>query len=118
MSLIIRIAVCFFGYNVYLCDMFQQNVIRYIHEKDLFAKNDKIVVALSGGADSVALLRVLLAGGYACVAVHCNFHLRGNESDRDEAFVRALCSKLHVPLRVKDFDTESYAETHRISSPG
>ena len=115
MSLIIRIAVCFFGYNVYLCDMFQQNVIRYIHEKDLFAKNDKIVVALSGGADSVALLRVLLAGGYACVAVHCNFHLRGNESDRDEAFVRALCSKLHVPLRVKDFDTESYAETHRIS---
>lgn len=95
--------------------MFYQKVIRYIHEKKLFTKGDKIVVALSGGADSVALLRVLLQGGYACVAAHCNFHLRGKESDRDAAFVQALCAKLQVPLRITDFDTRTYAESHRVS---
>ena len=72
--------------------MLQKNVIRFIREKDLFAENDKIVVALSGGADSVALLRLLLQAGYRCVAALCNFRLRGAESDRDEAFVRGLCT--------------------------
>ena len=95
--------------------MFYRKVVRYIHEKELLADGDKIVVALSGGADSVALLHVLLQGGYACIAVHCNFHLRGKESDRDEAFVRALCMKWNVPLLLKDFDTEGYAEKRRIS---
>lgn len=95
--------------------MFYQKVIRYIHEKELFTKDDKIVVALSGGADSVALLRVLLQGGYTCVAAHCNFHLRGKESDRDAAFVQTLCTKLQVPLHIHDFDTKSYAEAHRVS---
>lgn len=95
--------------------MFCQKVIRYICEKGLFTKNDKIIVALSGGADSVALLRVLLQGGYTCVVVHCNFHLRGEESDRDVAFVQKLCAKLQVPLRINDFDTRAYAETHHVS---
>ena len=67
--------------------MFRQKVIQYINEKHLFHRSDKILVALSGGADSVALLRVLLLEGYNCVAAHCNFHLRGEESDRDEEFV-------------------------------
>ena len=49
-----------------------------------------VLVALSGGADSVALLRVLLSLGYDCRAAHCNFHLRGDESNRDERFVTEL----------------------------
>ena len=67
----------------------------------------RVLVALSGGADSVALLRALLSLGYDCVAAHCNFHLRGEESMRDERFVRQLCARLNVPLRVRDFDVET-----------
>ena len=74
--------------------MFHLDVNRFIEEKSLFFQKDKILVALSGGADSVALLRVLLALGYTCEAAHCNFHLRGKESDRDENFVRSLCNCL------------------------
>ena len=95
--------------------MFSQKINRSINEKHLFAPTDKIVVALSGGADSVALLRVLLLEGYTCIAAHCNFHLRGEESNRDETFVRTLCCKLNVPLQVVHFDTTGYASQRGIS---
>ena len=75
----------------YLCVMLKYDVQKFIEEKKLFNFQDKILVALSGGADSVALVRVLLSLGYTCECAHCNFHLRGLESDRDEAFVRQLC---------------------------
>ena len=73
------------------------------------------MVAVSGGADSIALLDVLLRAGYICVAAHCNFHLRGEESNRDEAFVRTFCEGRNVPLEVKEFDTLAYAQAHAIS---
>lgn len=73
------------------------------------------MVAVSGGADSVALLDVLLRAGYTCIAAHCNFHLRGEESNRDEAFVRDLCTQWNVPLEVTDFDTLAYARAHNES---
>ena len=63
----------------------------------------------------MSLLDVLLRAGYTCVAAHCNFHLRGEESDRDEAFVRNLCVKMGVELEVKEFDTLLYARTHNAS---
>lgn len=69
----------------------------------------KMLVALSGGADSVALLHMLVKQGVSCVVAHCNFHLRGAESDRDEAFVRTLCGRLGVECVVKHFDTTGYA---------
>lgn len=72
-------------------------------------------VALSGGADSVCLLLKTLKQYGECTALHCNFHLRGAESDRDENFCRQLCAKLHVPIKVKDFDTQTYAKTHHMS---
>ena len=75
-------------------------------------KRERILVALSGGADSVALLRVLLAAGYNCHAAHCNFHLRGEESMRDERFVRDMCQRLEVPLTVKDFDVAAWQQEH------
>lgn len=64
----------------------------------------EVVVGLSGGADSVALLRVLLDLGVRVSARHCNFGLRGEESDRDEQFCRDLCASLGVELRVRRFD--------------
>ena len=73
------------------------------------------IVALSGGADSVALLLGLLHLKQPLVAAHCNFHLRGEESDADEAFVRQLCEERGVKLYVEHFDTEVYAKQHRIS---
>ena len=99
----------------YLCIMFRKTVSQYITEKALFHASDKILVALSGGADSVALLRVLLSLGYICECAHCNFHLRGQESDRDEDFVRILCCQLSIPLHVTHFDTTAYATAHHIS---
>ena len=65
-------------------------------------KEHPVLVALSGGADSVALLRLLLRLGYTCHAAHCNFHLRGDESERDELFVRQLCQRLGVTLHVQE----------------
>ena len=63
-----------------------------------------VIVALSGGADSVALLSVLADLGYDCRAAHCNFHLRGEESMRDMRHVQTLCRDLGVELYIRDFD--------------
>ena len=95
--------------------MFHWNIQKYIEEKQLFTLHDKVLVALSGGADSVALLRVLLVLGYHCEAAHCSFHLRGEESDRDERFVNELCKGLGVTLHVTHFDTVTYASRHHVS---
>ncbi len=80
------------------------------------APQGRVIVALSGGADSVALLRLMLEAGAEVVALHCNFQLRGEESLRDEAFVTQLCKKLGVELRVRRFDTLSYAHDKGIST--
>lgn len=64
----------------------------------------RVGVALSGGADSVALLSLLVSLGYRCVALHCNFHLRGDESDRDELFVRELTDRMGVQSEVAQMD--------------
>lgn len=95
--------------------MIQQRVIQYIDKENLFSSDSKILVALSGGADSVALLCILHSAGYHCEAAHCNFHLRGEESDRDELFVRQLCRKYGIHLHTVDFDTTRYANEKRIS---
>ena len=95
--------------------MIQHRIAQYIEKEKLFYLNDKVLVALSGGADSVALLRLLLSMGYTCEATHCNFHLRDKESDRDEAFVRRLCHEAEVPLHTVHFDTIQYAADKHIS---
>ena len=75
---------------------------------------DPLLVTVSGGADSVALLLVLRELGYSVVAAHCNFHLRGEESNRDERWVRTLATQLSVPLVVKHFDVEAYEREHGV----
>ena len=94
---------------------YKKRIQHFIEKRNLFALNDKVLVALSGGADSVALFRVLTDLGYKCECAHCNFHLRGEESNRDENFVRALCNEIHSPLHIKHFDTEFYAKEKQIS---
>ena len=87
----------------------------YIKKYKLLNANDLYLVALSGGADSVALLLLLKEAGYNVHAAHCNFHLRGAESDRDEAFCVELCQQLGVELHRAHFDTREYAELHKVS---
>ena len=88
-----------------------RRVMKYIRDKELLEKGDKVLVCVSGGADSIALWDVLHRGGFECVLAHCNFHLRGEESDRDEAFVR----RLGEGVLVKHFDTEEYARANGLS---
>ena len=83
--------------------------------KHLLRKEGKYLVALSGGADSVFLTHVLHQLGYAIDAAHCNFHLRGEESDRDEAFCKNLCKRLGIALHIVHFDTKTYADLHKVS---
>lgn len=95
--------------------MLRWKVRKYIGENGLCRKKDKVIAGVSGGADSVALLCLLQEMGYDVEAAHCNFQLRGAESGRDEAFVRHLCEEKNIPLHVKRFDTQAYAETRKIS---
>ena len=87
----------------------------YIKKHNLLNSNDLYLVALSGGADSVALLLLLDEMGCQLHAVHCNFHLRGEESDRDERFCEQLCQQKNIPFHRVHFDTMTYAEAHKIS---
>ena len=90
-------------------------VERYINKHNLLNPNELYIVALSGGADSVALLLLLKNAHFNVHAAHCNFHLRGDESDRDEAFCVELCQRLGVELHRAHFDTREYAELHKVS---
>ncbi len=92
-----------------------RRVTTYIRQRGLLVKDQPVLVAVSGGADSVGLLDVLVRAGYQCIVAHCNFHLRGAESDRDEAFVRELCERMKVQLFVNHFDTLAYARAHEVS---
>ncbi len=95
---------------------FIQKVREYIQDQHLLTSTKELyLVALSGGADSVALLLSLRALGYQVEACHCNFHLRGEESNRDEQFCVKLCERLAIPLHRIHFDTRSYATLHKES---
>lgn len=74
---------------------------------------NKVIATVSGGADSVAMLSAVKASGAEIIAAHCNFHLRGEESLRDERHVKDLCSRLEVQLKTIDFDVEDYVSSHK-----
>ena len=98
---------------------FVNQVRHFAHHHQLFTPRGKYIIALSGGADSVSLLLVLKhlesELGITLEAAHCNFHLRGDESLRDEQFCQQLCRRLHVPLHLVHFDTHAYADLHHVS---
>lgn len=75
-----------------------------------------VLVALSGGADSVALANAVKNSGLRAMALHCNFHLRGEESDRDMKFVETFCKSIGIHLIIKEFDTLAYLASNKGES--
>lgn len=94
---------------------FLRKVSRFAAANALLDKGATYIVALSGGADSVALLLAMKELGYGIEAAHCNFHLRGEESDRDEAFCSRLCADNGIKLHVTHFDTVGFAKLRKVS---
>lgn len=95
--------------------LFINRIKDFILSNNLLAPGAKVVAGVSGGADSTALLLILLRLGYRVHAVHCNFHLRGSESNRDQQFVTDLCKRFGVELEICQYNTQQYASDHGIS---
>ncbi len=92
-----------------------QAFIAHIRQQHLFLTGQQVLLAVSGGIDSVVLTHLMHSAGYSFAIAHCNFHLRPSDCDRDEAFVRQLASTYAVPIHVAQFDTRTHAAQHHQS---
>ncbi|MGL6269250.1 MAG: tRNA lysidine(34) synthetase TilS, partial [Chitinophagaceae bacterium] len=87
----------------------------FVNEEKLFSSGDPLLLAVSGGLDSVVLTDIIYTLGYTFSIAHCNFNLRGEESERDQDFVKQLSKHYHVPYYVETFDTAGFAFTNKCS---
>lgn len=88
---------------------------RFVNEQQLVRQDDRVLLAVSGGVDSVVMCELFYRAGFTFSVAHCNFGLRGSESDMDEEFVRELATHYGVPFFVKRFDTSTIAREENIS---
>ena len=86
-----------------------------IHKNHLFNKTDKLLVAFSGGVDSVVLADLLHKGNYSFDLAHCNFQLRGTEANGDTEFCSSFADSINSRLHLKYFDTKHYASENKLS---
>lgn len=89
--------------------------LSYIEQQQLFTPQQRGLLAVSGGIDSVVMLHLMHRAGFPVAIAHCNFHLRPGDCDRDEQFVRQLANHYQIPLFVAQFDTHAYAEEEKLS---
>jgi len=89
--------------------------VSYIRNHGLFGKEAKLLLAFSGGVDSVVLAHLLREAGHTFDLAHCHFNLRGDEADGDEAFCLEQAEQLGCRLHHQRFDTKGYAATHDLS---
>lgn len=92
-----------------------QRFTDFVTTHKLFGKDDRLILAVSGGVDSVVLTDLCFKAGYRFTIAHCNFQLRGEESERDERFVRSLAGRYAAPVIVKKFNTADYADREKCS---
>ena len=104
--------LCFVTSEMNLLKQFKE----YIQQNNLFSPKDKLLLAVSGGVDSVVLCELCHQAGFDFGIAHCNFQLRGDDSDRDENFVRELAVKYNTPLYVVRFDTKKEAKQRKLST--
>jgi len=88
---------------------------KFIKQKDLCQETNRILVAVSGGVDSVVMLDLFLKNGFSVGLAHCNFRLRNEESDADEQFVKSLAEERNIPYYIEHFETEKMASEKRVS---
>jgi len=88
---------------------------KFVDEKKLFHPHDKLLLAVSGGIDSVVLTELCFQSGFDFIIAHANFNLRGDESTRDQRFVQSIGKKYSVPVFSKTFKTEEFATEHHCS---
>ena len=91
------------------------NFQKYIASNNLCLKDDTILLGVSGGIDSIVMMHLFRLAGYKMVMAHCNFQLRGEESDHDEDFVLALAENYQIPIHNVHFNTREVAEKEGIS---
>lgn len=94
-----------------LVNLFQESV----KQQQLFNKRDRLLLAVSGGMDSVVLAECCYRSGFDFGIAHANFRLRGEENERDEQFVKTLAAKYQKPFMVRKFNTQEYADLHSVS---
>lgn len=87
----------------------------HVEKERLFDRSDKVLLAVSGGIDSVVMADLFAKAGYTFGIAHCNFQLRGKDSDSDEAFVKSLAEHYHVPIHCITFDTLAFAKSNKLS---
>ena len=92
-----------------------EQFLKYIHNEKLFHSSQRILLAVSGGADSMLMLHLFANAGFSVAVAHCNFGLRGSESDGDEQFVAEYCDNHNLAFYVKHFNTQDYAVEKGIS---
>jgi tRNA(Ile)-lysidine synthase len=92
-----------------------ERFLQFISRHKLFDPHDKLLLAVSGGIDSVVMCELFNQSEIKFDIAHCNFSLRGEESDGDELFVRELASRLKVAVHIKKFDTLTFSEHENIS---
>lgn len=88
--------------------------ISHVQQQHLFPSGQQVLLAVSGGIDSVVLAHLMHQAGYPFAIAHCNFHLRSSDSDRDELFVRQLAQTYNVPIHVAQFSTSQFAAQHHL----
>ena len=86
-----------------------EQFLKFIHSEKLFHSSQRILLAVSGGADSMLMLHLFSNAGFQVAVAHCNFGLRGNESDGDEQFVAGFCDQHNLSFYIKNFNTEEFA---------
>jgi tRNA(Ile)-lysidine synthase len=92
-----------------------QRFVEHQRQAALLQPADKVLLAVSGGVDSVVMAHLFAKAGYSFGIAHCNFHLRGDDSNADEEFVHALAQQYQVPFYCAEFDTTAFAKEHRLS---